>query len=163
LLKLKTGVGMKIKLKIIFIIFSFFLTINQSLAQEINNLIVKDTKGKVFDLSEYKNKVVVVLYWASWCGPCKIEIVELDKIYKKYQRQGLEIIALNLDGEADDARDLKYPIAFSIDAKVNDFRKPATLPTVYIVDKQGFSHRFYRPSEVKTVNVEKVIVGMLNS
>jgi thiol-disulfide isomerase/thioredoxin len=151
------------KLKIIFIIFAFFLNINQSWSQDKNNLVVKDTKGKVFDLSEHKNKVVVVLYWASWCGPCKVEIVELDKIYKKYQSQGLEIIGLNLDGEADDARDMKYPIAFSADAKVNDFRKPATLPTVYIVDKEGFSHRFYRPSEVKIAYVEKMIVQMLNS
>jgi thiol-disulfide isomerase/thioredoxin len=154
---------MAINLKIIFIIFSFFLTINQSWSQDIKNLVIKDTKGKVFDLSENKDKVVVVLYWASWCVPCKVKIVELDKIYKKYQGQGLEIIGLNLDGEADDARDLRYPIAFSEDAKINDFRRPATLPTVYIVDKTGVSHRFFLPSEVKVANVEKMIVQMLEA
>ncbi|MFT6107038.1 MAG: thiol-disulfide isomerase/thioredoxin [Rickettsiales bacterium] len=154
---------MAVRLKIIFIIFAFFLNVNQSWSQDKNNLVIKDTKGKVFDLSEHKDKVVVVLYWASWCGPCKIEIVELDRIYDKYQSQGLEIIGLNLDGEVDDARNLKYPIAFSVDAKVNDFRIPVTLPTVYIVDKKGVSHRFYRPAEVKIAYVEKMVVQMLNS
>jgi thiol-disulfide isomerase/thioredoxin len=149
------------KLKIFLSIIILALSIDQSWASPRKELVVKTINGKIFDLSAQKNKVVLVLYWASWCGVCQVEIVQLDKIYKKYHSQGLEIIGLNLDGEVGDAKDLSYPIAISDDATINDFPNPPTIPTVYIVDKKGVSRKFHKAEEVAVENLEKVILGLL--
>ncbi len=57
----------------------------------------KTIDGKPFDISQYKGKVVIVDFWATWCGPCLAELPNLKKIYEKYHDRGLEIVGVNLD------------------------------------------------------------------
>jgi len=54
----------------------------------------KTVDGKPFDISEYKGKVVIVDFWATWCGPCLAELPNLKKIYQKYHDRGLEIVGV---------------------------------------------------------------------
>lgn len=58
---------------------------------------VKDQQGKDLSLSAYKGKLVLVDFWATWCGPCRSELPELMGIYKKYKDKGFEIIGISLD------------------------------------------------------------------
>jgi len=60
---------------------------------------VKDTNGKALTLAGLKGKVVLIDFWASWCGPCRAEMPNVVKIYAKYQPQGFEIVGINLDQE----------------------------------------------------------------
>ena len=151
-------------MKIIFTIITFLTLIlhnpTQSWAQNQveKKLVVKTIHNQNFDLSALKNKVVIVVFWADWCTVCRAEIIELDSLYKKYHQQGLEIIGLNVDGDIKNAKNLSYPIAISDSASVNDFANPKTLPTIYIINKDGsVCSWLYSPEQIKIENIEKIV------
>jgi thiol-disulfide isomerase/thioredoxin len=64
----------------------------------------KTLEGKAFDLKELKGKVVLVDFWATWCGPCVGEIPNMKKMYTRYNKQGFEIIGISLDDSVDDLK-----------------------------------------------------------
>lgn len=68
------------------------------------------------NFDQYRDKVVLLDFWASWCGPCKESFPWMNRIYKKYKSQGLEIIAVNLDAEKNLATEFldENPAAFRI-------------------------------------------------
>ena len=66
-------------------------------AQPAQNFKLKDLKGKKVQLSDYKGKVVLVTFWATWCGPCKKEMPELQKFQEANRDKGVEVIAINID------------------------------------------------------------------
>jgi thiol-disulfide isomerase/thioredoxin len=70
---------------------------------------MKDIMGQPFKLSDYAGKVVVVNLWATWCGPCRVEIPELIKLSNDYKSRGVELIGLTNEDPVDD------------EAKVKDF------------------------------------------
>ncbi len=59
------------------------------------------TDGSRISLSQYRGKVVLLDFWATWCPPCRVEVPQLVRIYNKYHRQGLEIVGASLDSDAD--------------------------------------------------------------
>jgi len=62
---------------------------------------VKDIDGKPLSVSQFKNKIVLVDFWASWCGPCEGEMPHVVSAYEKYHSQGFEIIGISLDNNRD--------------------------------------------------------------
>lgn len=62
---------------------------------------LQDLQGNVVTLSQVKAKVKIVDFWASWCGPCRLNNPSLKKIYEKYHEKGLEIISVSLDNVKD--------------------------------------------------------------
>jgi peroxiredoxin len=62
---------------------------------------VKDLEGKPLSVSAYKGKVVLIDFWATWCGPCVGELPNVIKAYEKYHKDGFEIIGISLDREKD--------------------------------------------------------------
>jgi len=117
-------------------------------------------KGDKFpDLSTYdlegelpalKGKVVLVDFFASWCGPCQESFPAMEKLYKKYGEQGLVIVAINLDKKPDDMKHFlkEHPASFVIvrDASyklVNEIKIP-TMPSSFLLDRSGKVYAVHR-------------------
>ena len=94
-------------------------------------------------LSNYKGKVVYLDFWATWCGPCRKSFPWMNAMQKKYQSQGLEIIAVSLDAKKKMVETFlkKYPADFTIaldpDGVSGDLYKVRVMPSSYLIDRNG--------------------------
>jgi peroxiredoxin len=85
----------------------FLMMISLNLFSQMNpgqtaaDLSLPDLNGKMVSLSGFKGKVVLIDFWASWCGPCRRNNPRLVKLYNKYHEKGLEIYGVSLDEDAD--------------------------------------------------------------
>lgn len=110
-------------------------------------LIALDFNGKEIDLKNYKNKVVVLNVWGSWCGPCRKEAKELQELYVKNKDSGVEFIGINIRDSKVSAEKfitnfgITYPNIFDRDGvKLLGFKDtlPANaIPSTVLVDKNG--------------------------
>jgi cytochrome c biogenesis protein CcmG, thiol:disulfide interchange protein DsbE len=74
-----------------------------SISKLAPNVAVHTADGATVRLADYKGKVVLIDFWASWCPPCKTSFPALDAIYREYQPKGLEVLAVNVDERRHDA------------------------------------------------------------
>ena len=99
--------------------------------------------SETIELSNYKGKVVYLDFWATWCGPCRKSFPWMNEMQKKYQSQGLEIIAVSLDAKKKMVETFlkKYPADFTIaldpDGESGDSYKVRVMPSSYIIDRNG--------------------------
>jgi len=105
---------------------------------------LKTTEGQDITLSELKGKVVLLDFWATWCGPCKESIPHLIRLYKDNKEKGFELIGMSTDkaGDADMVRrfihsmDIPYPIIMTPEEVSRNY-KVTGLPTTFLIDKKG--------------------------
>ncbi len=109
------------------------------------NLSLKKLDGNTFQASELKGKVILVNFWASWCGPCREEIPDLEELYKNFKDQGVVILGVSVDESIEDAQSfmneakVSYPVVW--DGPSGDvakvFKGFSVLPTSYLIDQSG--------------------------
>jgi thiol-disulfide isomerase/thioredoxin len=104
---------------------------------------LNDLNGKPVSLAEAKGKIVLLNFWATWCGPCRAEIPDLVDLQKRYADK-FEIIALATDeDDPDEVRrfvlqsGINYRVAISSDAVRRDYGGIAALPTSFVIDPEG--------------------------
>jgi peroxiredoxin len=112
--------------------------------------------GGQVSLADLKGQVVMINFWASWCGPCRQEFPALDQIYAKYKPMGFTLVAINVESEKSDAEKFlaktpaSFPILFDPDNAVSGKYGVSAMPTTVLVDRQGrvrWLHRAYKPGD----------------
>lgn len=105
---------------------------------------LKDADGRPVRLSDYKGKIVLLNFWATWCGPCKIEIPWFIEFERKYKDRGFAVIGVAMDDEGWDVvkpfvSDLavNYRIVQGNDVMAQLYGGVQALPTTFLVDRQG--------------------------
>jgi peroxiredoxin len=106
---------------------------------------LRSWEGANMRLSEHSGEVVLINFWATWCGPCRQEMPLLDEIYGKYRRAGLVLFSVNLDEESnlDAAREMaktlrvSYPVLFDARKEVSRAYQASTMPLTVLIDREG--------------------------
>ena len=100
--------------------------------------------GTAFDLASRRDKVVLLNVWATWCGPCRFEIPELQSIHDKFAARGFEVIGVSVDeGDPKFVREfvaekkMTYPVALDSDGKIADMLQTSVLPTTVLLGRDG--------------------------
>jgi thiol-disulfide isomerase/thioredoxin len=114
-------------------------------------LSLKDVEGRALRLSDYKGKVVLLNFWATWCAPCRAEMPDLVKWQREYKSQGLQIIGITYPPEElGEARKfiksigVNYPIVLGKEQTKAIFDRGDTLPVTVVIDKKGMIREVIR-------------------
>jgi peroxiredoxin len=105
---------------------------------------LKDTDGKPVRLSDFKGKVVLLDFWATWCGPCKIEIPWFVDIQRKNKDRGFEVLGVAMDDEGWEVvkpfasqMKINYRLVIGNDQVADAYGGVAALPTTFLIDRAG--------------------------
>lgn len=111
---------------------------------------LKDVNGVEKKFSDFKDKVVIIDFWATWCPPCKAEIPHFVDLYNQYKDKGLEIIGIALDLKGERVvpqfaaeNNINYTILLGNQGVADLYGGIAAIPTTFIVDKDGNIRKKY--------------------
>ena len=105
---------------------------------------LKDVDGKTHSLSDYRGKVVMLNFWATWCPPCRFELPSMERAYNKLKQHNVEFLAINLGEDADTIftftadYPVSFPLLMDIDSSVSERYPVIGLPTSYFVSPDGY-------------------------
>ncbi len=109
--------------------------------------------GSNVRLQEQRGQVVMVNFWATWCGPCKVEMPHLVRLYEKYHASGFVLLGVNIDDDPRSAAasatklGITFPVLLDSDKRVSKLYDLSTMPTTLLIDRDGKLrqvHRGYR-------------------
>ena len=153
----------KLLLVLVFIVMSFSAFAVKSNKKEdvkMPNIVLYDQYGKKHSLEEYKGKVVVINFWATWCGYCVRELPEFEKVYKEFGSNKKDVVILgvagpktkenpnNVDVEKDKIisflkkKNVTYPTLMDEAGKSFDDYGVKYFPTTYVINKNGYLEGF---------------------
>ena len=149
---------MKIKNLIIALVLSVFAAASLASSgmegQAAPDFALKSSTGENLRLSEYRGDVVMVNFWATWCGPCRQEMPLLDELYNRYQRVGFNLLGVNIDDDSRRAMAMveelgvNFPVLFDARKEVSELYEVEAMPVTVIIDRQGtvrYVHHGYKP------------------
>jgi thiol-disulfide isomerase/thioredoxin len=142
-----------------------------AVANDAADFSIRDLDNRPVSLAEHKGKVIVISFWATWCGPCKEEMPHLEKMYKAYKDQGLVVLSIS----ADDARTMSqvksyirtkgYTFPVWLDPSsiaVGLYNPGKTLPYTVVIDRSfeiAHQHTGYTPGD--EVDLEERVKKLL--
>jgi peroxiredoxin len=114
---------------------------------------LKRAEGGNLRLAEQRGQVVLINFWASWCGPCRVEMPHLNRLHDKYKAGGFMVLGVNIDddprhGAATAARwGIRFPVLLDAEKNVTRTYDLGAMPSTVLVDRDGrirYLHRGYR-------------------
>ncbi len=118
------------------------------------DFVLKSATGENLRLSEYRGDVVMINFWATWCGPCRQEMPLLDDLYSRYGRVGFSLLGVNIDDDARRAMQMveelgvNFPVLFDDTKEVSKLYQVEAMPVTVLVDRAGtvrHVHHGYKP------------------
>lgn len=115
---------------------------------------LKSSNGKNLKLSEHRGEVVMINFWATWCGPCRQEMPLLNRLHEQYRKAGFTLLGVSVDDKPQAAQDMArqlgvgFPVLFDSEKQVSRRYDVDAMPTTLIIDRDGkvrYIHRGYRP------------------
>jgi len=99
--------------------------------------------GTNLRLQEQRGSVVMINFWATWCGPCRVEMPHLSRLYEKYRASGFTVLAINIDEDPHKAARLaaqlgmRFPVLMDTEKKVSRLYDLSTMPSTVLIDRDG--------------------------
>ncbi len=115
---------------------------------------LKSSTGQNLRLSEFRGDVVMINFWATWCGPCRQEMPLLDELYSRYERVGFNLLGVNIDDDSRRAMQMieelgvNFPVLFDAQKVVSKLYEVEAMPVTILVDREGnvrYVHHGYKP------------------
>lgn len=118
---------------------------NQSSKMKAPDFTLTSTSGKMINLSDYKGKIVILDFWATWCGPCRMGVPDLVDIQKEFKNK-VVVIGISLDDQRTmnnikpfmKQYGINYPIVYGTNKVVMDYGNIQAIPTSFVIDKNGY-------------------------
>jgi len=135
---------------ILFVIFGIFMIGTTSVsAQSAPDFTLTDLDGQKVSLSDYKGKVIIVDFWATWCGPCKMEIPSFIKLQEDY-KDDVVVLGISLDQGGPKVvvpfakkMNINYPIVYGDGSVVQAYGGVRGIPTTFVIDRDFNIQRKY--------------------
>ncbi len=129
---------------------------------------LKSLQGTNLRLEEYRGQVVLLNFWASWCGPCRQEMPILDRIHQRYEDTGFAVLGVNVEGEIAPAlkipnlTNVTFPILIDEGQVVSELYGLEAMPSTLVIDRNGvvrYVHLGYKAGdEAKYIEVVKSLI-----
>jgi peroxiredoxin len=116
----------------------------------ISSLVLPNSKGEKIDVSQFRGNVILLNFWATWCGPCRQEIPGLNELYRQFKKNGLVVVGISLDrGDPREVQKLleKYGIEYinlmgnegilEAFSNIPDLGGIQGIPTTFLIDRKG--------------------------
>jgi peroxiredoxin len=138
------------------------LLLNQPAPQFVRS----DLDGRLVDLSAYRGQVVVLNFWASWCGPCLIEMPRFSAWQRQFGSENLHILGVSMDDDAEAARSVRHKLGLDYPILMGDVQLGRLyggilgLPVIFLIDRQGtIRARFQGETDLNAMQkaVEKLL------
>ena len=114
---------------------------------------LRTMEGPNLRLNEQRGHVVLVNFWATWCGPCRQEMPHLNRLFEKYRASGFVLLGVNVDDDPRNAAEVaaklgvKFPMLLDTDRKVSHLYDLSSMPSTLLIDRDGkvrYLHRGYQ-------------------
>ncbi len=159
---------MRLLTLVIAIFFSLSVTAAEIPPKDAADFTLKSLTGENLRLREQIGDVILLNFWASWCGPCREEMPELEKLQQKYQALGFKVMGVNVETSPEKAQvflknmKLSFPIVLDSEQTVSKTYQVEAMPTTYLIDRQGklrFLHKGYEKgtAEEYETQIKKLI------
>ena len=130
---------------------------------------LQNLNGQMVSLSELRGRPVILNFWASWCGPCRLEMPVFQEVYQDemWKAGGLVILAVNLGESSERVQEftdfygLTFPILLDTSSRVGMTYNAATLPTTYFIDNDGIIRSIRRGAFTNRQDIDRLILDMV--
>ncbi|MEO0616457.1 MAG: TlpA disulfide reductase family protein [Pseudomonadota bacterium] len=115
---------------------------------------LKNAAGENVRLSDLRGEVVMINFWATWCGPCREEMPLLDEMHSRYNRVGFSLLGVNIDDDPRRAEEMiealgvTFPVVFDASKRVSEQYDVSAMPVTILLDRDGvvrYVHKGYKP------------------
>ena len=141
------------------------------IGDEAPDFLLKDLEGFQVSLDQHRGKVVLLNFWATWCGPCRIEMPAMEKLYRSFGRRDFEILAVSTDAQGmavtkpfQQEVGFTFPILHDADFRIGLRYGARTLPMTFLIDRQGIiRNRIFGARDWNTSEGRRLIQSLMGS